>query len=106
MVKKTLREVASVIRSKNSGPFELTMDIIFNDPETYEKVKNSNELTKEKIAALYHITADKILAFVWYDAAIALKITIVRPIDSGSIGERDTYGAQQHAPLLLLNFDI
>lgn len=103
---KTLREVACVIRSKNSGPFELTMDIIFNDYETYEKVRKTNELTPERVAELYHITTDQILAFVWYEAAIALKITIVRPIDSGSIGERDTYGAQQHAPLLLLNFDI
>lgn len=105
-MKKNLREVARVIRSKNSGPFELTMDIIFNDPETYDKIRKSKELSPEKVAELYHITTDKILAFVWYEAAIALKITIVRPIDSGSIGERDTYGAQQHAPLLLLSFDI
>ncbi len=30
-----LRDVASVIRSKNSGPYELTFDVIFRDPETY-----------------------------------------------------------------------
>ena len=105
-MKKTLREVARIIRCKNAGPFELTMDIIFNDPTTYQMVRGSGELTKERVAELYHITVDKVLAFVWYEAALALKITIVRPIDSGSIGERDTYGAQQHAPLLLLDFSI
>ena len=105
-MKKTLRETAHVIRSKNSGPFELTMDIIFNDADTYQKIRDCGTLTKERIAEAYQITPDKVLAFVWYDAALALKITIVRPIDSGSIGERDTYGAQQHAPLLTFTFDI
>lgn len=105
-MKKSLHEVARVIRSKNAGPFELTMDIIFNDPKTYEAVYRSNVLTEQCVSKLYRITTDKILAFVWYEPALALKITIARPIDSGSIGERDTYGAQQHAPLLLLDFDI
>lgn len=105
-MKKSLREVARVIRSKNAGPFELTMDIIFNDPQTYEAVHRSGVLTEQCVSRLYRINADRILAFVWYEAALALKITIARPIDSGSIGERDTYGAQQHAPLLLLEFDI
>ena len=105
-MKKTLREVARVIRSKNAGPFELTMDIIFNDPDTYDKIRRSDVLNRASVSELYHITPDKILAFVWYEAALALKITSVRPTDSGSIGERDTYGAQQHAPLLLLRFDV
>ena len=37
---------------------------------------------------------------VFYDPAMAFKVTIKRPIDSGSIGETDVYGAQQHAPLM------
>ena len=28
-----LTDIASVIRSKNSGPYELTLDIIFNEFE-------------------------------------------------------------------------
>ena len=38
---KRLRDVASVIRSKNAGPFELTFDVMFEDPEAYERVKAS-----------------------------------------------------------------
>ena len=34
-----LTDVASVIRSKNSGPYELTFDIIFKDFEMYQKNK-------------------------------------------------------------------
>ncbi len=93
-------DIADVIRSKNAGPFELTFDIIFKNKEYYEKVKKSKIITKELIAELYQIPVDKVLYFVEFDPANAIKATIVRPVDSGSIGETDVYGAQQHAPLL------
>ncbi len=91
-------DLVKVIRSKNAG-FELTFDIIFNNELTDEKVKKSKVITKEIIAKLYHIVLKK-FHFVEFDPANAIKATIVRPVDSGSIGETDVYGAQQHAPLL------
>jgi hypothetical protein len=93
-------DLVKVIRSKNAGPFELTFDIIFKDKETYEKVKKAKVITKELIAKLYHIPIHKVLHFVEFDPANTIKATIVRPVYSGSIGETDVYGAQQHAPLL------
>jgi len=93
-------DLVKVIRSKNAGPFELTFDIIFKDKETYQKVKKVKVITKELIAKLYHIPTEKVLHFVEFDPANAIKATIVRPVDSGSVGETDVYGAQQHAPLL------
>ncbi|HER24719.1 MAG TPA: DUF4387 domain-containing protein [Candidatus Atribacteria bacterium] len=93
-------DLVKVIRSKNAGPFELTFDIIFKDKETYQKVKETKVITKELIAQLYHIPLEKVLHFVEFDPANAIKATIVRQVDSGSIGETDVYGAQQHAPLL------
>ena len=36
----------------------------------------------------------------------AIKATIVRPMPSGALGERDVYGAQQHAPLMNLEFEM
>jgi len=56
-------DLASVIRSKNAGPFELTFDIIFKDKETYEKVKKTKVITKELIAKLYHVPIEKVLYF-------------------------------------------
>jgi len=93
-------DLVKVIRSKNAGPFELTFDIIFKNKKIYEKVKKRKIITKELIASLYQITIEKVLYFVEFDPANAIKATIVRPVDSGSIGETDVYGAQQHAPLL------
>lgn len=98
----TLNDLAKIIRSKNSGPFELTFDVIFNDEETYRKVRDSGFLTPELFCRLYNIQLDQLVTFVWFDAANAFKATIIRPKDSGSFGERDTYGAQQAAPLTLL----
>jgi len=95
-----LRNLAKVIRSKNSGPFELTFDIMFDEKGTYEKVKATGVINRELIARLYQISDDKILCLEPYDPALAIKITIARPTDSGSIGETDTYGGQQHAPLM------
>lgn len=102
----TLNDLAKIIRSKNSGPFELTFDVIFNDEETYRKVKESGFLTPELICSLYKIQPDQLVTFVWFDVANAFKATIIRPRDSGSYGERDTYGAQQSAPLTLLKVPV
>jgi len=102
----TLNDLTSIIRSKNSGPFELTFDVIFNDTETYLKVRDSGVLTEQKFCRLYNIEPDKLVTFVWFDAANAFKATIIRPKDSGSFGERDTYGAQQAAPLTSLEITL
>jgi hypothetical protein len=103
-MKCSILSVAKVIRSKNSGPYELTLDIIFKDREGYELFKRKNVVTKSKIARLYHCRVEDILKVVYFEPAKALKITLKRPIPSGHPGETDIYGAQQHAPLLNITF--
>lgn len=95
-----LRELAQVIRSKNAGPFELTFDIIFDRRAAYEEVKASGALTAEKLARLYNIPVEDVLVAMFFDAALAFKMTVRRRGHQGSSGERDTFGAAQHAPLL------
>ena len=34
-----LREIAKVVRSKNAGPFEITLDIIFKNRADFDAVK-------------------------------------------------------------------
>lgn len=95
-----LRDIASVIRSKNSGPYELTFDVIFKDFDIYNKVKAANAINEPSFAELFNIPESDIIKLVYFDPAKAVKITIVRPIPSGALGETDVYGAQQHSPLL------
>jgi nicotinamidase-related amidase len=97
---RRLSDLARVIRSKNAGPFELTLDVIFPDRETYEAVKTTGYFTRERVAALYHVPLGDVYEVVCFDPANAIKITLARQRPQGSVGESDTYGAQQHAPLL------
>ena len=105
-MKRNLVDLASVIRSKNSGPYELTMDIIFNDRQTFEWVCAAKQINAVKVCALYQIKPEEIINIVEFIPANAIKITIKRPICSGDIGETDVYGAQQHAPLLGMELDL
>ena len=95
-----LSELAKTIRSKNAGVDKITFDIIFSDRERYERVKRARVLTRESVAALYGIPAERICDFVEFDPANAIKFTIFRLQPSGSPGDPDIFGSQQYAPLL------
>jgi hypothetical protein len=95
-------ELADVIRSKNSGPFELTLDIIFTNREQFDLVERERAITRELIADLYHVPVDNVGEPIFYAPARAVKITLRRPVVSGNVGDSDVYGAQQHGPLLAL----
>ena len=95
-----LSHVAKVIRSKNAGPFELALDIIFNDEASYRRTRSQDLFTPRHIAQLYQMAEEDILAIRYFDAANAIKIVLERPVASGDLGDCDVYGAQQHAPLL------
>ncbi|MBO1306738.1 DUF4387 domain-containing protein [Enterococcus sp. 669A] len=97
-----LQELAQVIRSKNSGPFEITFDILFKTQEDYQFFIDSNVLTKEVFADLYQIDPEDIITFESFEAARGFKITIPRPWPQGSVGESDMHGSQQYANLLTL----
>jgi hypothetical protein len=101
-----LGEIAKVIRSKNAGPFELTLDIMFDGPETYGKALDSGLINSKTISKLYHVPESKILGIIPFPPAYAIKITMVRPLGSGDVGDTDIYGAQQHAPLLDLEVSL
>lgn len=97
-----ITSAASVIRSKNAGPYELTLDILFKDASVYFHLKERNFFNRELFAALYGVPVEDILKVAYFDPAYAVKCTMARPIVSGSRGDSDVYGAQQHAPLLRL----
>lgn len=106
MKRVPVTSVAEYIRSKNAGPFRLTLDILFRRREVYEHVKKTDQVTPELVARLYRIGPDEITDFVLFDPGKAIKITLHRPTSSGSPEDTDVYGAQQHAPLLAINVDL
>ncbi len=103
-MKRNILEAAKVIRSKNSGPFELTFDIMFKNKEYFEEFKNKQIINKAQFAKLYGIPGDDVETIVCFSPANAVKVTIKRPWASGAPGETDIYGAQQHAPIFSIEF--
>lgn len=96
-----LWQVTKLIRSKNSGPFELTFDIIFKERATYEKVRDAKTINAEWFGKTYRMKSE-LVAIINYDAANAIKITIPRPVISGDVDDGDVFGGQQYGPLVNL----
>lgn len=96
-----LRELAAFIRSKNAGPFMLTIDIFFVNSTQCERVLNSGALAPETVADIYGLACEDVRV-IHLPQADALKISFPRRLTAGDIGDRDVAGGQQFAPLLNL----
>jgi hypothetical protein len=94
-----LGELASLIRSKNAGPFVLTFDIMFDDEATFERVRKSNALTAETISHIYKLPAKDVQFFI-VPPALAFKASIPRPYFQGDVLDSDGHGGQQFPPLI------
>mgnify|MGYP000985648144 CR=1 FL=1 len=70
-MKYKLIDVASVIRSKNSGPYELTFDVIFKDFDMYNKVKAAKAID------------EKVLSVVQYTRIGYYQTRLLRPRQGG-----------------------
>ncbi|MEO6408575.1 MAG: DUF4387 domain-containing protein [Burkholderiaceae bacterium] len=103
-VRKRLRDVAPVVRSKNAGPTQLTIDIFFADAAGYTLAAHSASLTPSAVAALYGQSVAQMRRFLLPEI-FAMKFSMPRQIVAGSPGDGDVYGAQQHAPLLDVELD-
>lgn len=104
MAAQTLGELADVMRSKNAGPYQVTIDLMFDDRATYDRVIGSGVLVARTIAPLYGV-AEALVRVMPFERVRAIKITIPRTTGergSGSAFDRDVYGAQQHGPLVEL----
>lgn len=97
-----LVDLAQMLRSKNSGPFLITLDVFFSDEAIYRRVVDSKAISEESILKLYHLEAPNLCGIYFFDAALGIKITYHRSVSSGTCGDSDVYGAQQHAPLMEL----
>ena len=104
-MRKTLAEAAKLIRSKNAGPFWLTFDVMFDDEDTYSRVRDQRVLAPEVVAPLYRLPPDEVQVFA-HDGALAVKVSMPRPNSSGSPFDTDVFGGQQYAPLLDLTVEL
>lgn len=95
-----ISELCSIVRSKNSGPYLLTIDLFASNLDNYHLLKEANKINEELVCQLYDITPDKIEGIYYFDEVLGIKITIQRTISSGTFGDVDVYGTQQYIQLL------
>lgn len=100
MITTPLSDLATVIRSKNAGPYLLTFDVLFHNFEDFHRVWEAGDFTQPNIAKLFGVDESTVTSIFAVPRGHAIKLTLRRPTAQGLIGESDMYGCQQHAPLL------
>ena len=93
-----VQDIAVEVRSKNAGPFWTTLEIFCRDDASYQIIKNSPNVTKEKVAGLYMVDAKKTKCF-YCDSIYAIKFSFPRPKPSGHKYENDMHTGQQYIRL-------
>ncbi len=99
MSARPIKDFIALIRSKNAGPFWMTIDVMMKDEESYQKVKNSGVINAQLIARLYNKSLDEVIV-VEHDSAHTIKVSVPRAFSAGSPEDSDSHAAQQYAPLL------
>lgn len=105
---KTLGDISTLLRSKNAGPFEITLDVMFESQSVYQLIKESKFLNSASMAKLFQIAEDDIVWNGFFDQALAYKVTIPRlrngkPTASGGFMENDVHASQQYISFMNLS---
>jgi len=95
----TLGELATQVRSKNAGPFWMTIDVFFNDRDAYERASRSAITDPTAMGRLYATDPERVRVYR-LPRLHAIKVSLPRPIVQGSVGDRDMHAGQQYVPLL------
>jgi hypothetical protein len=93
-----VQDIAMEVRSKNAGPFWTTLEIFCKDDDAYQIIKNSPNVTKEKVAAIYMVNPEQTKIF-YCDSIFVVKLSFPRPKPSGHKYENDMHTGQQYIRL-------
>ena len=102
----TLGQLATLVRSKNAGPFWVTVDIFLPDAAAYECAAALSALTDvDALAERYAVSANAVKVFLLPDLH-AIKISFPRASAQGGAHDRDMHSGQQSVQLLDIDSDI
>ena len=91
MSERRVGDVARKVRSKNAGPFVLTIDIFCDDAAGFRTVCAA--LSNRRIAALFAQDVGNLRRFE-LDRLNVLKFSMPRPVVQGSREDRDMHASQ------------
>lgn len=85
-----LRSVAEKVRSKNAGPFWVTIDIFCGSQDVFERVRDG--LATDVVAARFDTPVQVLKRFDIADLNV-VKFSVPRPTVQGTVFDRDMHGA-------------
>lgn len=91
-----LRDEVLKVRSKNAGPFWLTVDIFCGSAEAYARIQK--RLKTSQIAEAFALQSNQLKRFDIEDLNV-VKFSLPRPAIQGSVQDRDMHGASYAALL-------
>ena len=97
----TLAHHVDSVRSKNAGPFWVTIDIFCGTEQAFKFI--SSQLTNEQVSALMKQPVSQLKRFE-IPSLNVIKFSLPRPITQGHFKDRDMHGAQW--AVLLQEFPI
>jgi hypothetical protein len=94
-----IKDICRHIRSKNAGPFWVTIDFFFDEDKPYRRYRDSPLLGPELFERLFGTDPSAVKRFA-VDSLKMVKISYPRAKPQGWWGERDMHSGQQFARLL------
>jgi hypothetical protein len=87
------------IRSKDAGPFMLTIDLFFEGHPAYDAFVQAGIFTSDTMGALYGVDPATVAIYNIPDID-AIKVSFPRPVVSGDFGDTDITGGQQYGLII------
>ena len=94
-----VKHVCRTVRSKVAGPFWVTMDLMFDGKENYDRYVQSPTLGAESIGRIYGVDPNQVLHYPIPTLKV-LKISWPRKTGQGGQEERDLHSGQQYTFIL------
>ena len=99
-----LRDICRYVRSKNAGPFWVTVDLFFDSAENYARFHDHPTIGREAVARLYAVDPELVKRFA-VEPLRVVKISYPRSQPQGGVLERDMHSGQQFVRLLDAQLD-
>lgn len=95
----TVKDACHHVRSKNAGPYWVTIDLFFHDAETFGKYADSAALGPDTIHRLFGADPALVKRFP-VESLNMVKVSYARTSPQGGMVERDMHAGQQYVRLL------
>jgi hypothetical protein len=100
----TVGDVCRLVRSKNAGPFWVTVDLFFDGPDSFRRYAESQALGPPTFARLFGADPALVKRFP-VERLHMVKISYPRSSPQGGMVERDLHCGQQYVRLLDVELD-